>query len=152
MTKDSPLMEYKTLQQWLQAAATATATLTGPSAHGYHGFDGLSQSGSTFWGDKGGSLTTSNNGFWLTTGGIGVVLCWNTPPSATGPTWYPNDPTILSVAGAHDWGTADLFATMYGMPSLDPVAHPIAPMPSPAPVPAMSGNHMVAAPGRPTRM
>jgi CubicO group peptidase (beta-lactamase class C family) len=152
MTKDSPLMEYKTLQQWLQAAATATATLTGPSAHGYHGFDGLSQSGSTFWGDKGGSLTTSNNGFWLTTGGIGVVLCWNTPPSATGPTWYPNDPTILSVAGAHDWGTADLFATMYNMPSLDPVAHHVAPMPPPAPVPAMLGSHMVTAPGRPTRM
>jgi hypothetical protein len=152
MTKDSPLMQYTTLQQWLGAAASATATLSGPSAHGYHGFDGLSQSGSTFSGDKGGSLTTSNNAFWVTTGGIGVVLCWNTPPSATGPTWYPNDPTILSVAGSHDWGAADLFATTYGMPSLDPAAPHKAPIPPLKPLPPMSGGHMMLPEGRPMRM
>jgi len=152
MTKDSPLMKYTTLQQWLQAAAKATSTLSGPSAHGYHGFDGLSQSGTTFSGDKGGSLTTSNNGFWVTTGGIGVVMCWNTPPSATGPTWYPNDPTILSFANSHDWGAADLFETTYGMPSLDPAAPHKAPLPPLKPVPAMAGSHMAAQERRPTRM
>ena len=152
MTRDSPLMKYTTLQQWLQAAATASATLSGPSAHGYHGFDGISQSGSTFSGDKGGSLTTSNNGFWVTTGGVGVVLCWNTPPSAAGPIWYPNDPTILAAASSHDWGTADLFATTYGMPSLDPAAPHRAPVPPLKPLPPMSGSHMTRQKGRPMRM
>jgi CubicO group peptidase (beta-lactamase class C family) len=152
MTKDSALMQYATLQQWLQAAATATAALSGPSAHGYHGFDGLSQSGSTFSGDKGGSLTTSNNAFWVTTGGIGVVLCWNTPPSATGPQWYPNDPTILAFAGSNDWGSADLFATTYGMPSLDPAAPHRPPVPPLKPLPAMAGSHMTPREGWPMRM
>ena len=152
MTKDSPLMKSTTLQQWLQAAAAATASLSGPSAHGYHGFDGLNQSGSTFSGDKGGSLTTSNNAFWVTTGGIGVVMCWNTPPSSSGPAWYPNDPTVLSFANSHDWGTADLFATTYGMPSLDPAAPHKAPLPPLRPLPPMSGSHMVTREGRPTRM
>jgi CubicO group peptidase (beta-lactamase class C family) len=152
MTKNSPLMKYATLKQWLEAAAAASSFLSGPSAHGYHGFDGLSQSGTTFWGDKGGSLTTSNNGFWLTTGGIGVVMCWNTPPSATGPTWYPNDPTILSAANTESWTSADLFATTYGMPSLDPAAPHVAPVPPQKLIPAMAGSHMAAQPGRPTRM
>ena len=152
MTKDSPLMKYATLKQWLEAAAAASSSLSGPSAHGYHGFDGLSQSGTTFWGDKGGSLTTSNNGFWLTTGGIGVVMCWNTPPSAKGPTWYPNDPTILSVANAEAWSSADLFATMYGMPTLDPAPPHMAPLPPMKLIPAMTGSHMMAATGRLARM
>jgi CubicO group peptidase (beta-lactamase class C family) len=152
MTKDSPLMKYSTLQQWLQAAATATATLSGPSAHGYHGFDGLNQSGSTFSGDKGGSLTTSNNAFWVTTGGIGMVLCWNTPPSASGPQWYPNDPTILASVASHDWGSADLFATTFGMPSLDAATPHKSPIPPLKPLPPMSGSHMQIREGRPMRM
>jgi CubicO group peptidase (beta-lactamase class C family) len=153
MTSDSPLMKHTTLMEWLQAAATASSTLSGPpepGAHGYHGFDGVNGGGTTFSGDKGGSLSTSQNGFWFTTGGIGIVLCWNTPVP-NGPQWYPNDSTILTAAQNHDWGTADLFASTYEMPSLTPAVPLKAPLPPFKPVPAMTGSHMKHT-GRPTRI
>lgn len=150
MTSNSPLMTYATLQEWLQAAATASATLSGPSAHGYHGFDGVSGSGTTFSSNKGGLLTTSQNDFWFTTGGLGFVLCWNTLVP-NGPAWYPSDPAIVSAAQAQDWGTTDLFASAYGMPSLTPPAPHKAPPPF-KPIPAMTGSHMTPRAERPTRI
>ena len=139
---DTPLMKHTTAQTWLAAAATASATLSGPDAHGYHGFDSLAQGNGVFSGYKGGSLSTSQNGIWLTTGGISTVLCWN-GATPNPPGWYPNYPDLLTAATAQTWGAADLFPT-YGMPTLTPPL--IGPPHPPIHFPPVRSSHMSAGP------
>ncbi|HEY4358347.1 MAG TPA: serine hydrolase [Acidobacteriaceae bacterium] len=118
VTDANPLMSLAMLQQWMANAAHASSTISGPSAHGYHGFDGVSVTDAAkhlYSGNKGGSLDTSQNSIYFETGGVGLVMCWNgTTP--TGPSWYPAYQPIVDAARSHDWGSTDLFPH-FGMPS-----------------------------------
>ncbi len=142
VTFKNPMMGTSTLQTWLTNAANASATITGPNAHGYHGFDNVQGDGSTahpFIGLKGGSLETSQNGVLFSQHGVSVVMCWNgmTPSN---PQWFswdtdlsdPNRSVVMSAVVAQDWaGITDLFPT-FGMPSfpvLKSIPIPIRPFP-----------------------
>jgi len=134
VTFNNPMMGLGTLQTWLTNAANASATITGPFAHGFHGFDNVQGDGSTthpFFGLKGGSLETSQNGVLSSQHGISVVMCWNgmTPSN---PQWFswntntmdPNHSVVMSAVIAQNWSEiTDLFPT-FGMPSF-PVLKPI---------------------------
>ena len=117
---DPQMMSSATLLNWLTNAKNATANLSGPANHGYHGFDSVFQNSVTqeFSGVKGGLLDTSQNGVTFTQNGISTVLCWNglTP---TGPAWSPIYQALINAANAHNWGNTDLFPT-YGMPAFLP--------------------------------
>ena len=117
VTDNNPLMNQTTLQQWLTNAAWATAHITGPVfAHGFHGFDALRPQGTSttmFEGEKGGELSTSQNGVRFTMGGISTVICWNgkTPKP---PVWFPNFDVLTNAINGHDWAGIDLFPS-FGM-------------------------------------
>lgn len=114
---NNQMMSPNMLQSWLTNAKNAGETLKGPAPGGYHGFDGVIQDATTgaFTGDKGGRLSTSQNGVHFAQGGISTVICWNglTP---SGPAWFTPYVALVNAAAAHDWGNTDLFPT-YGMPS-----------------------------------
>ena len=147
VTLNNPMMSTATLQTWLQNAQHASATLSGPSAHGYHGFDSVRVDPATnqFVGEKGGSLSTSQNGVHFEVHGISTVICWNgTTP--TGPAWFGADGAyadLVNAAAAQSWGNTDLFPT-FDMPSF-PVLKPI-PIPIPRPRPPLGAkvpSHML---------
>jgi CubicO group peptidase (beta-lactamase class C family) len=152
VSNNNPMMRVATLQSWMANAAHATATITGPAGHGYHGFDDVftvDAANHLFAGDKGGSLTTSQNGVHFETGGISTVICWNgmTP---TGPAWFSPYAAVTDAARAHDWGTTDLFPS-FGMPAFPvriprPPPHPIPPRSVPIP------SHMLPRVGLPKNM
>ncbi len=132
VTINNPMMSAATLQTWLQNAVNATSTLTGPDAHGYHGFDSarLDTTTNHFVGEKGGSLSTSQNGVHFEINGISTVICWNgTTP--VGPQWFGADgafANLVNAAEAQRWGGTDFFPT-FGMPSFPtkPAPLPIRP-------------------------
>ena len=128
--KNNPMMSVTMLQTWLNNAANATKNLSGPDAHGYHGFDDVFAQATPhpFAGDKGGSLDTSQNGVHFEINGISTVINWNgmTP---TGPQWFSPYHALVNAAAAQNWGATDLFPT-YGMP-----AFPMPPLPIPIPRP-----------------
>ena len=105
-TKDNAALRRDTLRQML---ANATAR------HG-HGLDAAKDLGDDrFYGQKGGSLSTSWNVLQMN-GEYGFALCW------AGVTdgdvhWYPDFPAVMNVARKIDWGSADLFE-QFGMRSL----------------------------------
>jgi CubicO group peptidase (beta-lactamase class C family) len=111
---DTPMMTRATLTQMLNDGAALSAA--GLSRAGY-GFDYLAaQGGGNFYGQKGGSLSTSNdvlefNGQW------GFVMLWGSPPTKAEANWYPDYPSVMSIAKSASWGSADLFP-QFGMPSL----------------------------------
>ena len=118
-TNDTPMMTRATLRTMLKDGAALTAAGFGRAGYG---FDGLAvQSGDNFYGQKGGSLPSSNsvlqmNGQW------GFVMLWAAPPTAAGPpatpaSWYPDYPSVMNIAKAALNGAADLFP-QFGMPSL----------------------------------
>ena len=132
----NPMMGNSTLQSWLNNAANATSTLTGPDpneVHGFHGFDSVQLDTTThqFFGEKGGSLSTSQNGIQFQIGGIATVICWNgmTP---SGPAWFQFGDDLLGAASKQSWGTADLFP-LFGMPSFPAKPAPIPVPPRPVP-------------------
>ena len=132
VTINNPMMSAAILQTWLQNAVNATSTLTGPEAHGYHGFDSarLDTTTNHFVGEKGGSLATSQNGVHFEINGISTVICWNgTTP--VGPQWFGADgafANLVNAAEAQRWGGTDFFPT-FGMPSFStkPAPLPIRP-------------------------
>jgi CubicO group peptidase (beta-lactamase class C family) len=111
---DTPMMKRATLATMLSDGAALNAAGFGRAGYG---FDGLAvQGGGNFYGQKGGSLATSNdvlefNGQW------GFVMLWGSPPTAAEANWYPDYPSVMTVAKAASWGAADLFP-QFGMPSL----------------------------------
>jgi CubicO group peptidase (beta-lactamase class C family) len=146
VTTNNPMMSTATLRTWLQNAATATSTLTGPDpneAHGYHGFDSVAVVDATnhiFSGEKGGLLDTSQNGFQFVTGGVSTVLCWNgqTPVDNS---WFPIYKTLTDAIGAQSWGSIDLFPT-FGMDVFQVVKPPPIKLP-PSPPPRATPAHMI---------
>ena len=110
---DTPMMKRATLTTML----TDGAALTAAGLRAGYGFDALAVQGNgNFYGQKGGSLPTSNdvlqfNGQW------GFVMLWGSPPTAAEATWYPNYPSVMNIATTTSWGAADLFP-QFGMASL----------------------------------
>ncbi|ADB41530.1 serine hydrolase [Spirosoma linguale] len=113
----NPMLKDDTITTMLANAAAASSNPK-LSAHGYHGFDAVGVTDvakGLYWGYKGGSLSTSQNTIYFERDGYSLVICWNgTTP--LGESWYPNFPSVLTVAKQQDWGTTDLFP-QYGMPS-----------------------------------
>jgi hypothetical protein len=108
------MMKRATLTTMLTDGAALTAAGLGRAAYG---FDALRVLGDgNFYGQKGGSLPTSNdvlefNGQW------GSVMFWASPPTAAGANWYPDYPSVMNIAKATSWAAADLFP-QFGMASL----------------------------------
>jgi hypothetical protein len=117
-TVANPMMSLTTLNTWMANASHVAPTGTGDDGNRFHGFDDVftvDAANHLFAGDKGGSLTTSQNGVHFETGGISTVLCWNgMTPSP--PNWFSPDAALTDAARAHDWGVTNLFP-MYGMPA-----------------------------------
>ena len=113
----NPVLHTETLDAWLEQAAAATTSLSGPDAHGYHGWDWVNEldaKNHVYHGAKGGSLPGTGTEVIFTTTGFtyvgaigsggrpGVTVDWAAP--------------VAAVAEPHDWGTADLFPA-FKMPS-----------------------------------
>jgi CubicO group peptidase (beta-lactamase class C family) len=111
---DTPMMKRSTLTTMLDDGAALTAAGLGRAGYG---FDALVAQGSgNYYGQKGGSLPTSNdvlefNGQW------GFVMLWASPPSAAESNWYPDYPSVMNIAKSTSWAAADLFP-QFGMVSL----------------------------------
>ena len=138
-TFKNPMMSDAMIQTWLQNAQNATATLSGPNAWGFHGFDSVHVNASTkqFFGEKGGSLSTSQNGVHFEIDGTSTVICWN-GATPVGPVWFDQDgmyQDLITAARAQNWGSTDLFPT-FGMPAF-PVRRPV-PIPIHNPIPLKS--------------
>ncbi len=117
----TPALNADTIDQWMSNAAMASSTLNGPSPHGYHGWDSVSNIsyGATngFSGKKGGSLPGTGTVVAFNTGGMsyigffadqgrpGVTVDWLKP--------------LTQIARPEEWKTIDLFPT-FDMPSLSP--------------------------------
>jgi CubicO group peptidase (beta-lactamase class C family) len=102
-TKDNAALRRDTLRQMLANAA---------QRHG-HGLDVAKDLGNDrFYGQKGGSLSTSWNVLQMN-GDYGFALCWAGVPDP-GVRWYPDFPAVMNVARRIDWGTTDLFE-QFGM-------------------------------------
>jgi hypothetical protein len=122
-TFKNPMMGNAMIQTWLQNAQNATAALSGPFPWGFHGFDSVHVDAGTkqFFGEKGGSLSTSQNGVHF---GISTVICWN-GATPVGPVWFDKDgmyQDLITGARAQNWGLTDLFPS-FGMPAF-PVMRP----------------------------
>jgi hypothetical protein len=133
-TFNNPMMSPTTINNWLQNAINAWANLGPATKHGFHGFDRVEQDSTTgqITGEKGGELSTSQNGLRFTLHGISTVICWNGMTLKSDGTWFPVYQRLMDLANAQDWGTVDLFP-MFGMPPLPvPPTHPL-PRPIPRP-------------------
>lgn len=143
VTYNNPMMSVATLQSWMANAA-------GDGYH--HGFDDVfltDAANHLYAGDKGGSMTTSQNGVHFETGGISTVICWNgmTP---TGPNWFSPYQVLTDAARTHDWGNTDLFPT-FGMPAF-PVRKRIPLPPRPIRPRSIVAPHMLPHAGLPKNM
>jgi CubicO group peptidase (beta-lactamase class C family) len=149
----NPMMSPTMIQTWLQNAQNATSTLTGPGDehHGYHGWDSVQTDPTTsiMTGEKGGSLSTSQNGVQFTLNGFATVINWN-GPTPTGPHWFAPYVDLMKAVGAQSWGMTDLFPT-FGMPALPTRPIPLPPGPRPLRVEPSAvkplPSHMVPKPG-----
>ena len=119
----NPVLEVDTIDEWLANAATATATLSGPAAHGYHGWDGVNAGplGShVFSGSKGGSLPGTGTQVVFTTGGLSYIamLGDQTRPGVNVEWLQP----LTQITPPPDWASADLFP-QFGMSSFAAQSH-----------------------------
>lgn len=113
----NPVLTADTVNQWMVNAALATTSLSGPDAHGYHGWDGVFATGNgAFTGSKGGWLRGVGTEVYFTTGGMSYIYFNGTNSPCKGttvPDWH--QPLVEALAG-YDWGTTDLFPS-FGMSS-----------------------------------
>lgn len=111
----SPTLTADTTSQWMMNAVQATDTLSGPEAHGYHGWDWVTTpSAGVYYGDKGGALPGTGTETYFTTGGLSYIFMLGSGGRpGVKVDWYQ---PLIDAATAHDWGTTDLFP-QYGMPS-----------------------------------
>ena len=120
----NPVLEADTIDEWMANAVLATKTLSGPDAHGYHGWDYagvVNQPDHTFSGAKGGSLpgtgtmvvfklgSLSYIGFSGGQGRPGVTTDWLAP--------------LAAIVPPAEWATIDLFPK-FGMPTFLGQVHP----------------------------
>ena len=113
----NPVFTPETYHALFENAANATATLKGPEAHGYHGFDSVRRlpGGTGYRGTKGGFLTGSQAALDVTTSGLSFALAVNgNEHEGVGNAWYS---LTQPFAKKYDWLKGDLFP-QFGMTSL----------------------------------
>jgi CubicO group peptidase (beta-lactamase class C family) len=117
---NNPALEADTLDEWLNNAATASRTLKGPSAHGYHGWDGVAAvdpGKRIFAGNKGGALPGTGAWAEFRTNGVGYINAVNgSTRTGVKTEWLK---PLKQVLARHEWGNVDLFP-QFGMPSFPP--------------------------------
>jgi hypothetical protein len=122
----NPVLSAASIDSLFQNAAAATSGLSGPDAHGYHGFDWAAidnAANHVYRASKGGWLPGQGSVVTFTTGGFGFVIALNGNKRAGVKTdWF--DP-VSKAATAHSWPSKDLFPE-FGMPSLTAVRIQIA--------------------------
>jgi CubicO group peptidase (beta-lactamase class C family) len=131
--ENNPVLSPASIDKMLTACATAGATLKGPdgkASHGYYGLDWVSIGDAAthvFTGSKGGWLPAQGTVLQFTTGGFTYAIAINSNADVKFDWMTP----IATVAQSHAWGTADLFSSSFGMPSLTPPSSisPILPIP-----------------------
>ena len=111
------MLEAATITEWLTNAAVATGTLTGPSAHGYHGFDWMEAITGGFHGDKGGSLPGTGVDMNITTGGY-TFIGMSGGQGRPGVTYTGFEPMLqqISLTPPPEWATINLFAKFHPRP------------------------------------
>jgi CubicO group peptidase (beta-lactamase class C family) len=118
MREGNPVLSPSSYDALFENAATATATLTGPEAHGYHGFDGVKKLGKGlgYRGNKGGFLTGSQTDIEVNTNSLSFVVAINGNEREGGAdsNWIT---LIRPIAAKYDWPSNDLFP-QFGMASL----------------------------------
>ena len=127
--ENNPMLHEDTIRKMLSRAAADDADPAfshkddqGKSdAFGFYGLDSVKEEDKNkglYLGDKGGYLSTSQNGIYFERGGLSYVICWDSHTPA-GEHWYPVFQSVLDAARQQDWGKTDLFPK-YGMPSFSP--------------------------------
>jgi CubicO group peptidase (beta-lactamase class C family) len=115
--QNNPVFKTSTLDALLGNATTATSTLSGPDAHGYHGFDGVfavDPANNVYVGSKGGWLPSHQSLAWFTTGGMSYVIAEN--GNELDGVKYDWLAPVRDIAEKRDWGNADLFPS-FNMPA-----------------------------------
>ena len=111
--RDTPALKRETIKSML---ANAVATQAKFKTRAGYGLDGVAVRGERYYGQKGGDLSTSQNGLQFN-GEWGFAVNWASHLHDIGVRWYPNFPEVMSIATKVDWGSADLFPN-FGMPTL----------------------------------
>jgi CubicO group peptidase (beta-lactamase class C family) len=115
---NNPVLPVGAVDGLLADAANATATLTGPDNHGYHGLDWAYDLGGTpksYKCSKGGWLPGQGTIVQFKTGRFGYVIAQNgNRPPAFDTGWLE---PVAAVAETHSWSSQDLFG-QYGMSPL----------------------------------
>lgn len=117
----NPVLSNSMLDALFKNAADAYSNLTGPDAHGYHGFDWakiIDPAKNVYYGQKGGSLAGVATGIRITTGGFSYAYARNGSINISDAILE-----IMNIAEAHAWPAKDLFVD-FGMPSLGPTIGP----------------------------
>ena len=117
LREGNPVLNPSSYDALLENAANATATLTGPEAHGYHGFDSMKKlaKGHGYHGGKGGFFTGSQSDIDVDTNGLSYVIAINGNEREDGAAsnWLK---LIRPIAAKYDWPSTDLFPR-FGMTS-----------------------------------
>jgi CubicO group peptidase (beta-lactamase class C family) len=125
----NPVLKADTIDEWLANAATATATLSGPDAHGYHGWDGVKAGppGShVYSGAKGGSLPGTGTEAVFTTGGLSyIAMLGDQNRPGVDVDWLQ---PLTELTPPPEWASADLFP-QFGMTSFAAQSHVLQPPP-----------------------
>ncbi len=115
---DNPAMKRSTIEMMMNNAVATQSAWSGKTTdlRAGHGWDGAASLGNhKFYGQKGGSLSTTGNVLEFN-GDWGFAMCWGGKPGAAAG-WYPDFPAVMDVAKAALAGAPDLFP-QFGMPSL----------------------------------
>jgi Beta-lactamase/Bacterial tandem repeat domain 1 len=114
----NPVLSAASLDALFTTAAQATSNLSGPDAHGYHGFDwAVIEDAATnaYRASKGGWLPGQGSVITFMTGGFGFAIAQNGNKAAGVTTkWFD---AVAAAVQAHSWSNTDLFS-QFGMPSL----------------------------------
>ncbi len=112
----NPLLTTASLDALFTNAANATKNLTGPDAHGYHGWDWATVNDAAkhqYSASKGGWMPSYQSAIIVNTGGLSYVIATNTNERAGSVNWFDG---VSKAAAAQNWGTTDLFP-QFGMAS-----------------------------------
>ena len=138
----NPVLDPAHIDSLLNATVAAGA-LKGPDgkgSHGYYGLDWAAAGGGSppsFTVSKGGWLPAQGTVVQFTTGGWTYAIALNGNADA-GTDWMT---PVANAAAAHDWGSADLFHSHFGMAKLAATA-PANVAPAPAP-PVVATQRMI---------
>jgi len=95
----SPIIKRNTILQYLNAAVT-TVQKPGATRAGYGWDNAALNSDGTFYAQKGGSLSTTNNGVQINED-WGLVINWGGKPTGAPADWYPDFPEVMNAATSY---------------------------------------------------